>query len=98
MSEDDRYMIAISRIQSGGRKMGDAFGLRAAHLRHMAAHLRSLASLEPLESLRRHLRRLAAQHDEAPATLQIAIHPAADGSGQAMGSGPDSCLAGNRSG
>ena len=71
--------------------MGDASGLRAAHLRHMAAHLRSLASLEPLESLRRHLRRLAAQHDEAAATLELAIHPAADGTGQAMGSAADSC-------
>ena len=37
---------------------------KAQHYRDMAAHFRSLAETEPLASLRRHLRRLAAQHEE----------------------------------
>ena len=52
--------------------MGNGAGLCAANLREMAAHFRSLATIEPLTSLRRHLRRLAAQHDEAAANLEMA--------------------------
>lgn len=52
--------------------MGHGAGLRAPHLREMAAHFRSLATIEPLTSLRWRLRRLAAQHDEAAADLEIA--------------------------
>jgi hypothetical protein len=44
--------------------------LRAQHYRDMAAHLRSLAEIEPLAGLRRHLRQLAAQHDCAAADLE----------------------------
>ena len=36
--------------------------LRVQHYRDIAVHLRSLAEIEPLAGLRRHLRRLAAQH------------------------------------
>jgi hypothetical protein len=72
--------------------MADGAGFRVAHLRDMAAHFRSLASLEPLESLRRHLRRLAAQHDEAAANLEII-----DRSGQTIGAETDSCFSGSRS-
>ena len=43
--------------------------LRAEQYRDMAAHLRSLADIEPLSSLRWHLRRLAALHDDAAADL-----------------------------
>jgi len=66
-----RFIIAAS-VSSGGRTMGNGAGLCAAHLREMAAHFRSLATIEPLTSLRRHLRRLAAQHDEAAANLEMA--------------------------
>jgi len=38
--------------------------LRVQHYRGIAVHLRSLAEIEPLAGLRRHLRRLAAQHYE----------------------------------
>ena len=44
--------------------------LRAEHYRDMAAHFRALADAEPLASLRRHLRWLAAQHDEAAVELE----------------------------
>ena len=43
--------------------------LRAKHHRDMAMHFRALADAEPLSSLRRHLRRLAAQHDEMAGEL-----------------------------
>ncbi len=46
----------------------------AEQYRDMAAHFRTLAELEPLASLRRHLRRLAAQHDEVAANLE-ALQP-----------------------
>jgi hypothetical protein len=45
-------------------------GLQVQHYREMAAHLRSLAELEPLPGLRRHLRQLAAQHDQVAADLE----------------------------
>jgi len=41
--------------------------LRAEHYRNKAAQFRELAEIEHLPSLRRHLRRLAAQHDKAAA-------------------------------
>jgi hypothetical protein len=44
--------------------MQDGVRLRAEHYRDMAPHFRTLADVEPLASLRRHLQRLAAQHDE----------------------------------
>ena len=40
------------------------------HYREMAEHFRVLAALEPLPSLRRHLRRLAQQHDEIATDLE----------------------------
>src|SRR5438045_8419245 len=46
--------------------------LRAEHYRDMAAHLCALADAEPLASLRRHVRRLAAQRDEAAVELEAA--------------------------
>jgi len=49
--------------------------LRSEHYRDMAVHFRALAETEPLTSLRRHLRRLAAQHDELAADMET---PAAD--------------------
>ena len=42
----------------------------AEHYRELAAHFRSLADNEPLPGLRRHLRQLAAQHDEVAAGLE----------------------------
>ena len=44
----------------------------AEHYRGLAAHFRSLADVEPLPGLRRHLRQLAAQHDEVAADLEEA--------------------------
>jgi hypothetical protein len=44
----------------------------AEHYRELAAHFRSLAGTEPLPGLRRHLRQLAAQHDEVAADLEEA--------------------------
>jgi hypothetical protein len=41
------------------------------HHRDKAEHFRVLAELEQLPSLRRHLRRLAAQHDEMAAELAL---------------------------
>jgi hypothetical protein len=46
--------------------------LRVQHYRDMAAHFRLLAEIEPLASLRRQLRRLAAQHDELAEGLESA--------------------------
>jgi hypothetical protein len=43
--------------------------LRAEHYRDKAAQFRELAQIEHLPSLRRHLRRLAAQHDKAAADI-----------------------------
>jgi hypothetical protein len=42
----------------------------AGHYRDMAEHFRTLAEIEPLASLRRHLKRLAAQHDEMAEELE----------------------------
>ena len=50
--------------------MPDGARLRVQHYREMAAHLRSLADLEPLASLRQQLRLLAAQHDEVAMELE----------------------------
>jgi hypothetical protein len=44
----------------------------AKHYRELAAHFRSLADVEPLPGLRRHLRQLAAQHDQVAADLDEA--------------------------
>jgi hypothetical protein len=43
---------------------------QAEHYREMAERFRLLAETEPLASLRRHLRRLAAQHDEMATDLE----------------------------
>jgi hypothetical protein len=51
----------------------------------MAAHFRELAITEPLASLRRHLRLLAAQHEEA-ADLEIAKSTSTFRAGQTPGS------------
>jgi hypothetical protein len=56
---------------------------RAEHYRDMAENLRSLADIEPLASLRRHLRRLAAQHDEVAARLERPQARERDGAGTA---------------
>jgi hypothetical protein len=50
-------------MQSGAR-------LQAQHYRELAERFRLLAEIEPLASLRRHLRRLAEQHDELAAGLE----------------------------
>ena len=44
--------------------------LRVQHYRDIAVHLRSLAEIEPLAGLRRHLRRLAPQHYELAERLE----------------------------
>jgi hypothetical protein len=52
--------------------MLDATYLRqkARSCREVAAHFRSLADIEPAESLRRQLQRLAARHDQLAADLE----------------------------
>ena len=45
------------------------------HYRDMAEHFRVLAELEPLPSLRRHLKRLAAQHGQRAAELEQPTSP-----------------------
>ena len=45
------------------------------HYRALAAHFRSLAETEPLASLRRHLRQLAAEHDQVAAELEETQEP-----------------------
>jgi hypothetical protein len=57
----------------GERTMQHGARLRAEHYRDMAAHFRSLAETEHLASLRRHLHRLAAQHDEVAADLETLL-------------------------
>ena len=42
----------------------------AEQYREMAAHFRALAEVETLPSLRRHLLRLAAEHDEVAEELE----------------------------
>jgi hypothetical protein len=42
----------------------------AEHYRELAARFRHMADIEPLASLRRHLQRLAAQHDEIAASME----------------------------
>ena len=44
--------------------------VRAEHYREIATRFRLMADVEPLASLRRHLRRLAAQHDELAAGFE----------------------------
>jgi len=51
--------------------MRPAVRFRADYYRIMATHFRSLADVEPLASLRRHLRWLAVQHDEMAADLDM---------------------------
>jgi hypothetical protein len=53
---------------------------KAQHYRDMAVHFRRLAETEPLASLRRHLRRLAAQHEEEASRVEAphASAPAAE--------------------
>ena len=43
--------------------------VQAAHYRETAAQFRAMADIEPLASVRRHLRWLAAQYDEMAAEL-----------------------------
>jgi len=43
---------------------------KAQQCREIAAHFRSLAEIEPAESLRRQLQRLAARHDQLAADLE----------------------------
>jgi hypothetical protein len=45
------------------------------HYRDMAEHFRALAEVEPLATLRRHLKRLAVQHDEMAADLEQQASP-----------------------
>jgi len=45
----------------------DAARAQEDHYREVAARLRLMADIEPLASVRRHLRWLAAQHDEVAA-------------------------------
>jgi hypothetical protein len=59
--------------------------LRAEHYREIATRFRLMAEIEPLASLRRHLRRLAAQHDELAAGLEMAQHMNRDNPRAALG-------------
>jgi hypothetical protein len=44
---------------------------QAAHYRELATRFRQMADIEPLASLRRHLKRLAAQHDEIADSIDM---------------------------
>ena len=44
--------------------------LQEEHYREVAAPLRLMADLEPLPSVRRHLQRLAREHDEVADTIR----------------------------
>jgi hypothetical protein len=44
---------------------------QAAHYREQAAHFRSLAEMEPLASLRRHLLGLVRQYEELAASAEV---------------------------
>jgi hypothetical protein len=55
------------------------------HHREMAERFRLLAETEPLASLRRQLRRLAAQHDEVAAGLEEPQPDEAGAPGAALG-------------
>src|SRR4051794_31360457 len=61
-------------IAAEGTTMQHRAWLRAEHYREIATRFRLMAEIEPLASLRRHLRRLAAQHDELAAGLETAQH------------------------
>ena len=41
------------------------------HYREVAARLRLMADIEPLSSVRRHLRWLAKEHDEVAASIRV---------------------------
>ena len=56
--------------RTGEKNMQDGARLRAQHCREVAAHFRSLADVEPAESLRRQLQRLAARHDQLAADFE----------------------------
>jgi hypothetical protein len=45
------------------------------HYRDMAEHFRRLAEIEPLATLRRHLKRLAEQHGQRAAELEQQTSP-----------------------
>jgi hypothetical protein len=45
--------------------------MQAEHYRKVAARFRLMADIEPLASVRRHLRWLAAQHDELADTANV---------------------------
>jgi hypothetical protein len=62
------------RLQFTLHTSGD-HSMAGEHYRDMAAHFRALAEVEPLASLRRYLRRLAAQHDEKAADLEQQASP-----------------------
>ena len=59
------YVASHDYIEHSARVQED-------HYREVAARLRLMADIEPLASVRRHLRWLAAQHDEVAAQPSIA--------------------------
>jgi hypothetical protein len=60
---------------------------QAEHYRELAARFRGLANTEHLGSLRRHLRRLAAEHDEV--AEGVVMQPTNQTSRAAIGVEPD---------
>ena len=61
--------------------LADAEHVQEEHYREVAARLRLMADLEPLASVRRHLRWLAKEHDEVANAVRLpeqsaAIEPA----------------------
>lgn len=62
---------------------------QAEHYRELAARFRVLANTEHLGSLRRHLRRLAAQHDELALAEGVVMQPSDQTSRAAIGVEPD---------
>jgi hypothetical protein len=62
--------VVLSRAPPLSTRLGDQMQRGdAKHYRGLAAHFRSLADVEPLPGLRRHLRQLAAQHDQVAEDL-----------------------------
>ena len=65
--------LTCSPSYRGQKIMQDGARLRAQRQRDIAAEFRVLAELEPVASLRRHLERLAARHDELAADLERSL-------------------------
>ena len=62
--QEDASRSAVTFVENSAR-------MRATHYREEAARFCSMAELEPLPSLRRHLRALAREYDKMAANLDV---------------------------